>query len=72
MARKPRSTRAAASATGRQADRLDLIKQRHAKLILQPRAAIAAEMDHELGDPFEAPLEVDHVEYAEMADLVRF
>ena len=72
MARKPRSTRAAASATGWQADRLDLIKQRHAKLILQPRAAIAAEMDHEFGDPFEEPLEVDHVEYVEMADLARF
>ena len=50
---------------------MELIRQRHNKLILQPRAAIAADMNDELGDPFEDPLAIDRLEYVELSDLSR-
>jgi len=47
-------------------DRLELIRARHRALIIEPRAMIAADFDHEFGDAFDDLEEVEMVEVGEM------
>ncbi|MHC5033719.1 MAG: hypothetical protein ACYTFZ_01620 [Planctomycetota bacterium] len=63
MARKAKVKRECVS----RHSRLELIRQRHRKLILEPRAAIAADFGHEFEDRFDDILEADELEYAQAA-----
>ncbi|MHC4481389.1 MAG: hypothetical protein ACYS8K_04305 [Planctomycetota bacterium] len=49
--------------------RLALIRQRHRKLILEPRAAIATDFDREFEDGFDDVLEADQLEVAQAVEL---
>jgi len=51
------------------ADRLELIRKRHRALILEPRKAIADELDEEFDDPFAGPLADEGLELAQVADF---
>jgi hypothetical protein len=48
---------------------LALIRQRHRKLILEPRAAIATDFDREFEDGFDDVLEADQLEVAQAVEL---
>ncbi|MCD6415844.1 MAG: hypothetical protein J7M08_04010 [Planctomycetes bacterium] len=43
-------------------ERLELIKQRHQKLILGPREMIAIQMADEADDPFDQTLDLDEID----------
>ena len=53
------------------ADRLELIRKRHRTLILEPRKALADEMDEEFDDLFAGSLADDGLELAHVAELER-
>ena len=54
------------------AARLEVIRQRHKKLILEPRETIAADLDDEFSDPFEEFGEPDELQFVEAPGMGRF
>ncbi len=57
----------------RLAARLEMIRRRHRKLILEPREAIAAELDEDaFGNPLDEMSEADELELMEASDVRSF
>ena len=53
-------------------NRLELIRQRHRALIIEPRKEIADDLNAEFDDPFEDAFEEGSVDFAELAEIDSF